>query len=319
MGSVPLVLDTDIGTDIDDLLALVVAATLTPDLLLGVSTVAGPVAMRAHIARTTLDWLGAADVPVVMGDAGPATGRAAGHEASWGHEGEGFPPVPTRSGHVRGDEASEALADLVARSPSPVRLCVTGPLCNISNLIRHRPDALQRIDSVHLMGGAFGDSSSSPLHRFPEHNVSFDTAATRALWETSLSVYLYPLDSTVAGARLTAADRASLRRAGLVGQFLDSQLATYTRALRRRLRAQKRSPMHVVAIAHDVLPVAAAANLLTCSYEPMDVDLQVVDGGLATVASPNGRRAMVARPVPHGSVQELLIRCAKISVDRPGP
>ena len=64
---IPIVLDTDIGTDIDDTLALLLALA-SPELrILGVTTVDGDVDLRARIASRLLGYAGRADIPVFRG------------------------------------------------------------------------------------------------------------------------------------------------------------------------------------------------------------------------------------------------------------
>jgi hypothetical protein len=65
------IIDTDIGTDVDDAMAISLAA-LSPDLeILGVTTVHADAPLRARIARKLLDLAGRNDVPVVSGASHP--------------------------------------------------------------------------------------------------------------------------------------------------------------------------------------------------------------------------------------------------------
>ena len=60
---ISLILDTDIGDDVDDVFALAYVAR-HPDIgLMGVSTVIGDTSWRAAIALRLLDMLGVSDVP----------------------------------------------------------------------------------------------------------------------------------------------------------------------------------------------------------------------------------------------------------------
>src|SRR6516225_5901557 len=67
---VPILLDTDIGTDIDDAFALALILA-SPELdLLGVTTVAGDTRARARLAAKLLAESGRLDVAVVAGEPG---------------------------------------------------------------------------------------------------------------------------------------------------------------------------------------------------------------------------------------------------------
>ena len=54
----PAVLDTDIGTDVDDILALVLLARASELQLVGVTTVYGNSLLRAKMVRHVLDRMG---------------------------------------------------------------------------------------------------------------------------------------------------------------------------------------------------------------------------------------------------------------------
>ena len=84
----PVIFDTDIGTDVDDILALVLLAKAPELNLLGVTTVYGDTNFRAKIARRTTQMLGRNDLKIVPGEGRPRSGR----QVHWaGHEGEGIP------------------------------------------------------------------------------------------------------------------------------------------------------------------------------------------------------------------------------------
>ena len=53
----PVVLDTDIGTDVDDLLALALLVGSPEVQLIGVTTVYGDTALRARMSRRVLDQM----------------------------------------------------------------------------------------------------------------------------------------------------------------------------------------------------------------------------------------------------------------------
>jgi len=81
----PIILDTDIGTDVDDLLALSLVLT-SPELeFVGVTTVYGDVALRARMVRRLLTLRGVTGIPLAMGASKPLLGKRAVY---WeGHEG----------------------------------------------------------------------------------------------------------------------------------------------------------------------------------------------------------------------------------------
>ena len=69
-----IIIDTDIGDDIDDAFALAIAVK-SPELqVLGVTTTFGDTEMRAKIADRFLGEVGRADVPVLAGKATASKG-----------------------------------------------------------------------------------------------------------------------------------------------------------------------------------------------------------------------------------------------------
>src|SRR5689334_7394399 len=85
--SIPIILDTDIGTDIDDVYALVLAA-VSPELeLKAVTTVNKGTVLRARLAKAVLRMLGRIEIPVA---AGARQSLTSGVAIGWmGHEGQG--------------------------------------------------------------------------------------------------------------------------------------------------------------------------------------------------------------------------------------
>src|ERR1035441_2454574 len=79
---IPVILDTDIGTDIDDAFALALIINSPEFELLGVTTVSGDTATRARIAAKMLGEAGGKwrQVPVVAGVPGP---RQDINQAAW--------------------------------------------------------------------------------------------------------------------------------------------------------------------------------------------------------------------------------------------
>src|SRR5918998_3368492 len=86
----PAILDTDIGTDVDDILALVLLARAPEVRLIGVTTVYGDTLLRARMTRHVLDSMGRSEVPIGIGARETLTGRP----VWWaGHEGQGIPDL----------------------------------------------------------------------------------------------------------------------------------------------------------------------------------------------------------------------------------
>src|SRR4051794_6167916 len=200
-----LVLDTDIGTDVDDLLALALVLG-SPELALrGVTTVYGDVVLRARMVLRALRMTGVSEVPVALGRSAPRSGR----EVFWaGHEGRLMPDLDREDV----DGSSDGVA-LLAGSPLAVAI---GPLTDLGEAVTS-PGA--RIQHAVVMGGNFAPGDI-------EHNVKCDVDAAVAVVESGVALTMVGIDQTerVALDR-PAADR--IRAAGGLGEVIAAEMRQF--------------------------------------------------------------------------------------------
>src|SRR5262249_27868961 len=143
-----IVLDTDIGSDVDDALALGLALA-SPELdLVAVTTVSGDTTVRARIAARLLALAGRADVPVYAGCSEPLGGGAG--FAWFGHEGEGL--LDGARGAVAPEHAVDALLRLF-REQDGLELVTIGPLTNVAEALERDPALARRVVRLTAMGG----------------------------------------------------------------------------------------------------------------------------------------------------------------------
>jgi len=181
----PVIFDTDIGTDVDDILALVLLAKAPELNLLGVTTVYGDTNFRAKIARRTMQMLGRNDLNIVPGESQPRSGR----QVHWaGHEGEGIPNLDAveikhgQSGPAYIGETAEAL-------DGELEVIATGPLTNIAGAIAETPASGAKIKHLYLMGCAFWRPGA-------EHNIKCDAEAARIVFASGIPMTVISLDLT---------------------------------------------------------------------------------------------------------------------------
>jgi inosine-uridine nucleoside N-ribohydrolase len=155
----PMIIDTDIGGDPDDTVALVVAARLVPELALVITSdeYGGE---RARFARYLLDLVGRTDVPVVAGS-------DLGNSRMWVVDGLCPDGVPRQGTDVVG-----AVSEVCARSDGRVRWVGIGPLSNLAMLQAEQPELLSRL-AVTQMGGAINYRDPTRA----EHNFRVDPEA----------------------------------------------------------------------------------------------------------------------------------------------
>src|SRR5215471_10834389 len=150
-----VVLDTDIGTDIDDAWALGYALK-SPSLdLLGVTISDGDTAQRARLACKLLAKFGRTDVPVAVGRRTPAVpADRVDYQFAWAEDFREYAPIAT--------PAAEFLSDVIHRNPNQITLVAVGPLHNIGDLVRKHPDIVPLVRRVVLMSGSIGASEYGP-------------------------------------------------------------------------------------------------------------------------------------------------------------
>src|SRR5918997_1119504 len=131
----PAVLDTDIGSDVDDLLALTLLARAPEVHLIGITTVYGDTLLRARIARWTCDRLDRLDITVV-----PGLGETlAGREIWWpGHEGVGLADLEDAP-VAEGLDAVDYLCQTAREHAGELDLIAIGPLTNVAAALREDP------------------------------------------------------------------------------------------------------------------------------------------------------------------------------------
>jgi purine nucleosidase len=181
-----VILDTDIGTDVDDLLALVFLAKAPELCLEGVTTVHGNTLLRAKIARIACQKLGIPDLPVVPG----AIETLSGGEIFWpGHEGENIPGIENARVETS-RSASQFFLDLSEKYSGDLEILAIGPLTNLAQTISCFSEFRTRVKRLYLMGGAYWTDYS-------EHNVKMDVLAAKIVFESGIPITAIGLDVTL--------------------------------------------------------------------------------------------------------------------------
>jgi purine nucleosidase len=207
--TIKVILDTDIGTDVDDCLAL--AALLgSPEVeLVGVTCVYGDVGLRARMVRKLLRLAGRSEVPVYGGLESPLLGV---RPVFWpGHEGVGLLEREDDSLVPEAEHAVDALLRMTQEQPGEIHLIAIGPLGNIALAIRRDPAFLDRLASFTVMGGVFRGPGRWNM-RSNEHNIVSDPEAAQIVFGANPSCTLVPLDVTLQTV-IRPADVARIRAA----------------------------------------------------------------------------------------------------------
>ena len=193
-----VILDTDIGDDLDDAFALALILR-SPELqLLGIQTAFGDTELRARLVDRYLAAVGRTDIPVLAGVPGKSTHFTQAAYADQAPERTHDPAVPFLLSQIRAH-------------PGQITLIAIGPLFNIQAAIAQDPATFRQLKRVVLMGGSIyrgydkripgttaAGSAAADTHTppSPEWNILCDPAGAQALFAAGVPVYVMPLDST---------------------------------------------------------------------------------------------------------------------------
>jgi inosine-uridine nucleoside N-ribohydrolase len=248
-----VILDTDIGDDIDDAYALGLVLT-SPELkLLGVTTAWGNTGLRAQLVEGMLCETGQQNIPVFAGVVTKAENPLS--QASWAGR---FPPPPDT-----GTDAIAWIARTIRANPGQITLIEIAPLSNVGALIDRDPAAFRMLKRVVLMGGSihrgYGDLGYA-ADRGPsaEYNIATDVPSAKKLFASGVPITMAPLDSTQL--KLDEAMRSIL--------FRQSTPLTDSLAILTEEWGGGRSATPTL---FDVMAVEAAIDRDLCPSQPMHI------------------------------------------------
>ena len=180
-----IILDTDIGTDVDDAFALALILR-SPELdLLAVTTVAGDTQARARLAAKMLWEAGRPNVPVAAGEPGP---QQPIEQTRWA---EGFTGPPLTC-----EKAVSLMKREIERRPGEITLVAIGELTNVAALVKSNPSLGKKIKRLVLMGGAIAHAYGKDLQPVAEWNIKSNPAAAQAVFASGIPILMAPLDVT---------------------------------------------------------------------------------------------------------------------------
>jgi inosine-uridine nucleoside N-ribohydrolase len=267
-----VILDTDIGTDIDDAWALAFVISHAGFQPIGVTISDANTPARARIACKILHQTRRADIPVAVGRETPTPGNRIDHQFSWAEDFSTVRPVA--------QPAADFIVDQVKRAPGEVTLIAVGPLQNVADALRKEPGLGRWVRRVVLMSGCVYGRAGNPTP-IPEWNVVASTADAQLVYAAGLPLTIVPLDSTTR-VLLQDADRDRVRA-------YRSPLTTALEALYRLWLVRPTSRMTL----HDQLAVAEAARPGAFFGKMEKLTLRVDDAGYTRIDAERGKPVTV--------------------------
>jgi purine nucleosidase len=277
-----ILLDTDMGTDVDDALCLALAVASPEVELVAVTTVSGDTRLRARIARRLLDLAGRTEVPVFAGEEKALTGTSSFFQH--GGDGEGI-LEPGQAVEIEAEPATRAIARLL-RAHDDLEVVAVGPLTNLAAVLGADPSLAERISCLTIMGGHLRDIAYGGHVFVPgvDYNLCSDP-------EASIRVLLSPVTTRLVTGDVTLRTwigPEDLARIGAAG-------TPFHRAIERAVRHWAPIQRQVfsglgarigednVAFLHDPLALACSYDESFCEFEDLAVAATVQDGVFRTL------------------------------------
>ncbi len=186
-----VIIDTDIGDDIDDAFAVALALR-SPELqILGITTTFGDTETRAKLLDRFLAEAGRPEIPIAAGAPTPPKSNFTQRRYA----------VNNRYAKPSHPDAVTFLLEQIRHNPSEVTLIAIGPLMNVGAAIDKDADTFRKLKRVIIMGGSikrgYGDLGfGTPTPPQPEWNILNDIPSAQRLFAAGVRLYVMPLDST---------------------------------------------------------------------------------------------------------------------------
>lgn len=242
-----IILDTDIGTDVDDAYALAMLANSPEVELEAVTTVWADARLRARMAKKLLTLLGKPDVPVAAGENNPLNPDRGAY--LMGHEGEGF--LDSDGGpEISETSTSELIEALLRKYPGEIKVLLIGPQTNFGKLLTEKPELASLIKEIVVMGGTpfYGPREMELFGERPiDYNLVADPEAARVVFQSGVPITMVGVNVTMP----TLLRESQIEQIGKHGTDATEALFTMTRRWLDVIGLNE-TPMH------DALACAAA-------------------------------------------------------------
>lgn len=266
-----VIIDTDIGDDVDDAFAVTLALA-SPELqVLGITSAWGDTAMRSRMLDRLLCEAGRGDIPVGTGI--KTASKTPFSQQVWARAGES---------HAHGD-AVDLLLDRIRKNPGEITLISIGPLTNIGAAIDRDPATFKKLKRVVLMGGSirrgYDEPGSLPPHKAEaEYNIAMDPGAAQRLFQSGVPIYMMPLDSTQ-----LKFDETKREMLSTVSTPLTDALQLLTAEWQHVVHQTTPTMFDVVAVAYAIRPDLCPTTPLHIEVDDLGNTREVTGGANANV------------------------------------
>ena len=287
---VRVILDTDIGDDIDDTWALAMLLKSPElDLKLVVGDL-GKTLYRARLIARILQVAERTDVAVGLG-AGSRDGD--GGQAAWVKDYD----LKSYPGKVY-DDGVGAIIDTIMKSPEPVTLIAIGPTPNLKAALERQPEIARKARFVGMYGSVRKgyDGKATPE---PEYNVKTDVAACRKVFTAPWDMTITPLD-TCGLVRLKGEKFKAVRDSS------DPLAAAVIENYRLWARKDSKDALDSSSILFDTVAVYLSFADALCRIETLGI--RITDNGSTAIDEGAKKMRVATEWKDMGAFEDLLVR-----------
>jgi len=293
-----ILIDTDPGQDIDDLLAIWFAL-LRPELdVLAITTVTWPSDKRARLIKRLLRYLRRTEIPVAAGMQYPLRTMGA-HESAVKQDHAtlvnhyGFAkPEDSQDDPNNGSDAVDLIIRTIEAHAGDVTLCCIAPLTNIATALCRQPGIRGKIKQILLMGG------ETVLNR-REHNIAYDYNASQIVLTSGVPIFMGTWDVTRRFV-LSKEDCSTIGNHGELGAAMSQAIADW-----HPVQNWKPGP-----VMYDIFPIIHAydQSYYTIDQKPVQVETNAGPSRGMTVVGGDGPKIGVTTDMRADAVRELYLK-----------
>ena len=186
-----VILDTDIGDDIDDAFALGLLLKSNLVDLLAITTVFKNTTARAKQSKALVD-IANKDIPVFVGEVYPLNGQITGFQMDTGDLATIIPcQYDSSMDNLKvNDNAVDAIIRLAKENSGELIIIAIGAMTNVAKALQKDPSIAKDIKAIYQMGGWFTNYA-------PEWNIICDPEACDVVYRSNIPVYATGLDVTL--------------------------------------------------------------------------------------------------------------------------
>ena len=188
MDKIKVIIDTDIGDDIDDTLAIALALSMPNKFdIIGITTVFNDTRLRAKNVYNLLKAYGRTDIPIIAGHGKTEDGFSS--PDPFLKEELPYSFDTDFNANDNPDDAVDFIIDACKKHGKDLTLIALGPFTNIAKVIKKDSTALNGINRVVAMAGAF-------YKQYADWNVFCDPISAKVMFDNVNNLLVLGADVT---------------------------------------------------------------------------------------------------------------------------